>query len=312
MANNQNTVMTTGSFPRLLQEGIHKVFGTGLKEWDAKYSKIFTVMDSRKAYEIDVQLEGYVLSDQKDQGNDITFDSRMQGFSPKYVHTTWGKGFIVTEEAMDDELYGQFTKGARELARSMNTTREVEAHAVLNNGWDTAYTMTDGDGKPLFSTTHANGPSGGTYSNRLTVEADLSEAAIEDVLAKIGRATDARGLPSMITAQRLVIASSNNMFNAQRILGSVLQNDTGNNATNAMRDMNSIKQGVIATPYLTQDGAWFITTDAPCGLQFFQRKDVTFGQDNAFTSGNARFKATMRQSQGWTDARGAYGGSSGV
>jgi hypothetical protein len=309
----QNTVITTGSIPRLLQEGVSRVFGDSLKEWDAKYSKIYpTILSSRKAYELDVQLEGFGLAAEKDQGDDITFDSRMQGYAPKYVHTTWAKGYIVTEEALADELYGQLDKGARALARAMNVTREVEAHSVFNDGWDTGVTMIDGDGKPLFSATHPNGPAGGTFSNRLTVEADLSEASLEDLLALIGRAEDARGLPAMITAQRLVIATSTNMFNTQRIMGSVLQNDTANNATNAVRDMNLIKQGFIATPYLTEDQAWFVTTDAPEGLKFYQRQDVTFGQDNAFTSGNARFKASMRQSQGWSDPRGAFGGSSGV
>jgi len=291
---------------------VNRIFGDTLAQWDAKYNKIFTVLGSKKAYEIDVQLEGFGLASEKNQGDDITFDSRMQGFAPKFVHATWAKGYIVTEEALADELYGQLDKGARALARAMNITREVEAHAVLNDAWDTTVTMVDGDGKPLFSTTHPNGPSGGTYSNRLTVEADLSEASLEDLLAIIGRAEDARGLPAMITAQRLVVATGTNEFNTQRIMGSVLQNDTGNNATNAVRDMNLIRQGWMSTPYLTEQQAWLVTTDAPDGLTFFQRQDVVFGQDNAFTSGNARFKASMRQSQGWSDARGAYGGSSGV
>jgi hypothetical protein len=308
----QNTVISTGSVPRLLQEGVRKVFGDSLTEWDAKYNKIFEVMSSKKAYELFVQLEGFGLADEKDQGDDITFDSRMQGFAPKFIHTTWAKGYIVTEEALDDELYGQLDKGARALARAMNVTREVEAHAVINDGWDSTVVMVDGDGSELFATDHPNGPSGGTYSNRLTVEADLSEASLEDLLALIGRAEDARGLPAMITAQRLVVATGTNEFNAQRIMGSVLQNDTANNATNAIRDMNVIKKGWMSTPYLTETGAWFVTTNAPEGLTYFQRKDVTFGQDNSFTTGNARFKASMRQSQGWGDARGAYGGSSGV
>lgn len=308
----QNTVITTGSIPRLVQEGVARIFGDSLTEWDAKYNKIFKVLKSTKAYEIDVQLEGFGLASEKDQGDDITFDSRMQGYAPKFVHSTWAKGCIVTEEALDDELYDQLDKGARALARSMNVTREVEAHAVLNDGWDTSVVMPGGDGKPLWSTTHPNGPSGGTFSNRLEVEADLSEEALEDLLGLIGRAEDARGLPAMITAERLVVASSVNQFNTQRIMGSVLQNDTANNATNAIRDMNMIKMGWMATPFLTQDRAWFLTTNAPDGLTFYQRKDVAFGQDNSFTTGNARFKASMRQSQGWSDARGAYGGSSGV
>lgn len=308
----QNTVISTGSVPRLLQEGVRRVFGDNLKQWDPMYSKIFNVLRSSKAYELDVQLEGFGLANEKDQGDDITFDSRMQGFSPKYVHTTWAKGYIVTEEALADELYGQLSKGARALARSMNITREVEAHSVLNDGWDANVTMIDGDGKPLFSTTHANGPSGGTFSNRLTVEADLSEASLEDLVGQVMRIEDARGLPAMLTVNRLVIAAGVNAFNAQRIMGSVLQNDTANNATNAIRDMSIVKNGFLATPYLNEEQAWFLTTDAEDGLTFYQRADITFGQDNAFTSGNARFKSSMRQSQGFTDARGAFGGSSGV
>jgi hypothetical protein len=308
----QNTVITTGSVPRLLQEGVAKIFGDNLKEWDAKYDKIFQVMTSQKAYELFVQLEGFGLANTKDQGGDITFDSRMQGFAPKFVHATLAKGYIVTEEALEDELYGQLDKGARALARAMNITREVEAHAVLNDGWDATVTMIDGDGDQLFSTSHSNGPSGGTYSNRLAVEANLSEASLEDLISLVTTAEDARGLPAHLKAKRLVVASGVNEFNAQRIMGSVLQNDTANNATNAVRDMKIISDGWMASPYLTAAQGWFLTTDAPEGLCFYQRKDITFGQDNAFTSGNARFKASMRQSQGWGDARGAYGGSSGV
>lgn len=312
MASN-NTVITTGSIPRLLQEGVNKVFGDSLGQWDSKYDKIYpNVERSSKAFEVDVQLEGFGLASEKDQGDDITFDSRMQGFTPKYIHTTYGKGYIVTEEALEDELYGQLSKGARALARAMNITREVEAHAVFNDGWDSTALMTDGDGQSLFATAHPNGPSGGTFSNRLAVPADLSEASLEDLLSLIGRAEDVRGLPAMIRARRLVVATGPNEFNAQRIMGSVLQNDTANNATNAIRDMKVIRDGWMSTPYLNETMAWFLTTDAEDGLKFFQRKDITFGQDNAFTSGNARFKATMRQSQGWSDPRGAYGGYSGV
>jgi len=92
----QNTVISTGSVPRLLQEGVRRVFGDNLKQWDPMYSKIFNVLRSSKAYELDVQLEGFGLANEKDQGDDITFDSRMQGFSPKYVHTTWAIGSQFT------------------------------------------------------------------------------------------------------------------------------------------------------------------------------------------------------------------------
>jgi len=98
-------------------------------------------------------------------------------------------------------------------------------------------------------------------------------------------------------------------FEAQRILGSVLQNDTGNNATNAVRDMNALRDGYTVNHYLTDTDAWFIKTNCPDGLQTFERQAVEYGEDNAFTSGNARFKADERYSAGWSDPRGCYGTS---
>jgi len=299
--------ISTGSVPRLLQDGVANVFGNSLKTHENKWDKMFMSDTSRKAFEVDVQLEGFNRASSKPEGDDITFDTRRQGFSPKYQHITFAKGYIVTEEALEDELYGQLNEGARALARVMNITKEIEGAAIYNNGFDSAATMVDGDGQPLFSIAHPNGPSGGTYANRLAVDADLTEASLEDMLSLIQTITDARGLPAALQAYRLIVAAGQSSFNAQRILGSVLQNNTGNNATNAVRDMNSVRDGWMSNPFLTDADAWFLTTDAPQGLKYWSRRAVRFGQDNAFTSGNARFKADERYSFGWTDARGAFG-----
>lgn len=299
--------ISTGSVSRLLQEGVANVFGNALREHEPKWDKMFSSQTSRKAFEVDVQLEGFTRAFEKTEGDDITFDSRRQGFTPKYPHITFAKGYIVTEEALEDEMYGQLDQGARALARVMNITKEIEGAAVYNNGFDPTVTMLDGDGQPLFSTAHPNGPSGGTYSNTLAIPADLSEASLEDLLSVIQNIRDARGLPAALQATRLVVAAGQSTFNAQRILGSVLQNDTGNNATNAVRDMNSVRDGWMGNPFLTDLDAWFLISDAPNGMRYWTRREVRFGQDNAFTSGNARFKADERYSFGWSDARGAFG-----
>lgn len=299
--------ISTGSVPRLLQDGVNKVFGDELAEHKPKWDKMFASNTSTKAFEVDVQLEGFTRAFEKTEGDDLTFDSRRQGFTPKYQHITFAKGYIVTEEALEDEQYGQLDKGARALAKVMNITKEIEGAAVYNQGFDGNVTMTDGDGQPLFSTAHPNGPSGGTYANRLAIDADLSEASLEDMLSLIQTITDARGLPAALQAVRLIVAAGQSSFNAQRILGSVLQNDTGNNATNAIRDMNSIRDGWMSNPFLTDADSWFLTTDAQEGLKYFTRRAVRFGQDNAFTSGNARFKADERYVFGWSNARGAFG-----
>ncbi len=111
-----------------------------------------------------------------------------------------------------------------------------------------------------------------------------------------------------LQATRLVVATGEgNQFNAQRILGSVLQNDTGNNATNAVRDMNAVRDGWMLNHYLTDPDAWFLITDHMNGLKYYTRTPVEFDQDNAFSSMNARFRAYERYSFGWDDPRGAFG-----
>lgn len=300
--------ISTGSLPRLLQEGVANVFGNSLREHSQKWDKMFSTNQSSKAFEVDVQLEGFNRASSKNEGDDITFDSRQQGFTPKYINTTFAKGYIVTEEALEDELYGQLNDGARALARVMSITKEIEGAAIYNNGFDGTALMTDGDGLALFHTAHVNGPSGGTFSNRLTVDADLDESSLEDMLIQVQTITDARGLPAALQAIRLIHAPANS-FNAQRILNSVLQSNTANNDTNAIRDMNAVRDGNLSNPFLTDADAWFLTTDAPQGLKYYTRRAVRFGQDNAFTSGNARFKADERYVFGWTDPRGAFGSS---
>lgn len=298
--------ITTGNIPRLLQEGLQKVFGEAYNEHPEEYSKIFDKEMSQKAYEVDQLVEGFGLAPSKPEGDDLAYDSFSQGINPKYVHLTYAKGFIVTKEAMADELYGVFNKRARALAFAMNQTKEVVAANILNRGFNSSYTMLGGDGKQLFNTAHVDGPTGTTYSNTLATAADLSETSLEDMLIQIGNATDSRGLQIALQATRLVVPV-NLQFTAQRILGSVLQNDTADNATNAVRDMNSVRDGFTVNHYLTDTDAWFLKTNCPEGLKCIERQAVEFGEDNAFNSGNMRFKADERYSFGWSNARGMYG-----
>ncbi len=300
------STMTRGSIPRLLQDGVKNVFGDSYKALDPIHTRLYEVIGSKKAYELAVQMEGFGLASQKDEGDDITFDTRSQGYAPKYVHVTWGKGFIVSWEAMRDELYGQLTSGAKALGQSMSITKEINSASLFNTAFATTSAMPGGDGLAMISTSHLNGPSGGTFSNRLAIDADFSEAALEDMLKQIGRATNARGLPIALQANQLV-GHSDQMFEFQRVLKSDGQNDTANNALNAVKSLNSVK-GIVATPYLSADtDAWFLTTTCPDGLKMYVRENVEFDQDMTFASRNSRFLAIERYVFGYDDPRCVFG-----
>ncbi len=298
--------ITTGSIPRLVQEGLAKIFGQVYDNHPIEWDKIFDSNTSHKNFELDQQYEGFGLAPIKPEGQEIEFDSAQQGFTPQYQHLTYAKGFIVTQEALEDELYGVFNKKARALAYSMQQTKEIVGADVLNDGFTSSELMPGGDGVSLFNAAHPNGPSGGTYENLLTTDTDLSEKGIETLIIQIKNATDPRGLKIALQPLRLVIPTAL-CFEAQRILMSVLQNDTANNAVNAIRDMNMVPGGYVINHYLDSSTAWFIKTNAPEGMKYWTRRAVSFMEDNDFTTYNMRMKSDERYSFGWSDARGMYG-----
>jgi hypothetical protein len=301
--------ITTGNISRLLEQGVNQVFGQAYDEHRPEWPLLVDQDTSDRAFELDQQFEGFGLAPAKPEGAGVSYDSQQEGFTPKYPHITYAKGFIVTKEAQRDNLYNLFARRAKALAFSMNQTKENVVTNVYNRGFNTAFTMTGGDGQPLFSASHVRGPSDSTtYSNVLAIPAALSEASLEDMLIQIMQATDPRGNRIKLVPHRLIVAPANS-FEAERILASNLQNDTANNAINAVRSTGVLRDGYTTNHYLTSDTAWFIKTNLPdnSGVKYFNRQSVEFGQDEDFGTSNTRFKADERYSAGWTDPRGAYG-----
>lgn len=303
------STITTGNLPRLLTEGINAIYGDTYKERELLCYAIFDEKQSDKAFEVDVQFEDFGLAVRKPEGQEVSFDTRRQGFTPKYIMSTIAKGFVVTEEALEDNLYDVALGDAQALGKSMRVTKEIIHHNIINNGFNSAFVMPDGDGQPLFSVNHPNGPTdNGVFSNRLAVAAAFSEASLEDLLIQIDKAEDARSKPINLMPERL-IGPPDLRFEFERVMGSVLQNDTANNAVNAVNSLGAVRQGWVTSVYLTSPTAWYIKTDAENGLCSFTRRAMTFGEDNSFTTGNARFKASERYQPGWTDPRGLYAGN---
>ena len=302
-----NGTISTGNTARMLEPGLNAIWGDEYKAHDKQYDKIFDTFGSKKAFETDQQWEGFTLAPVKPEGDSIAYDSQTEGLSPKYINRTYAKGFIVTEEAREDNQYGVFNRKAGALAFSMNQTKEVVGANILNNGFNAAFTMQDGDGLSLFSTVHPNGPtSGGVYSNRLAIDSDLTETALEDILIQINEATDTRGLRFALQGMRLIVPPSL-MFEAERILASTLQNDTANNAVNAIKTMQSLGGGFHTNNFLTDNDAWFVKTNVRDGMKYFNRREARFEQDMDFGTSNMAFKSSERYEFGWTDSRGAYG-----
>lgn len=295
--------ITTGNHPAALWPGVRKFWGAEYKDYSPEYSQIFETVKSRKKYEEDVEITGFGLAPIKNEGAAVEYDSHQQGPTKRYTHVAYGLGYIVTREEMDDNLYMEVSRArVRGLARSMKQTKEIVGANILNRGFDSNFT--GADGKELFATDH---PSlAGDWSNELATPADLSEAAMEDLLIQIANTRDRRGLRIALMGKCLVVPP-NLMFEAERIVKSTLRVATADNDANAMRSMGMLPGGVKVNHYLTDVDAWFIQTDCPNGLMHFERVGSEFTKDNDFDTQNAKAKSYERYSFGWTDPRGIFG-----
>jgi len=296
-------VITTGTHPKLLWPGLQSIWGNMYKDQPETYKEVFDENTSSKAYEEDQELLGFGLAPVKPETGSISFDTSVNGYLKRYTHVTYGLGFVVSQEAVEDNQYkDQAEKRVRALRRSMRITKETVTANVLNRATDTNYT--GGDGAALLSTSHST--ASGSQSNKLSTAADLSEASLEDIFIQIMNATDGRGLRIALQPRKLIVAP-NNAFNAERIVKSVLQNDTANNAVNAIRSMGLLPEGVVVWSYLTDADQWFVKTDATDGLKCINRRSLALEKDGDFETGNFKHKATERYSVGWTDWRSIFG-----
>jgi hypothetical protein len=187
----------------------------------------------------------------------------------------------------------------------MAYTKQVKAAAVLNNGFNSAYT--GGDGVPLFSTAHPL-ISGGTNSNTPSTQADLNETSLEAAVIAIAAWTDERGLLIAAKPKKLIVPPAL-MFTAKRLLDTELRVATADNDINALKQMGAIPEGYTVNHFLTDSNAWFLTTDVPNGMKHFIRTPLQNSMDGDFDTGNVRYKARERYSFGWSDPLGMFGSS---
>jgi len=297
------SIINSSSFAKALWPGVNAWYGKAYSEYPVEYTKLFDTYKSSKAFEEDVGVSSFGLAVVKPEGSPISYDSERQAFITRYSHVVYALGFMITREIMDDDQYdvvGQ--RKAQGLAFSMRQTKEIVAANVYNRAFNSSFV--GGDGVQLCASTHPNW-AGGTWSNTLGTAADLSEAGLEQAHIDIAGFTNDRGLLISVRPKSLIVPRQL-IFEAKRILAPDGRAGVDTNDINALKALGIVPE-VVVNHYLTDTDAWFLRTDVPHGMKYFERRADSFDMDNDFDTENAKFKASARYSFGWTDARGIYG-----
>jgi hypothetical protein len=292
---------------QLLKEllpGLNALFGMEYARYGEEHKEIYETETSERSFEEETKLSGFSAAPVKNEGQAIAYDNAQEAWTARYNHETIALGFSLTEEAVEDNLYdslsARYTKG---LARAMAYTKQVKAANVLNNGFSSLYP--GGDGVALFSTAHPL-ISGGTNSNTPAVAADLNETSLENAVIQIAAWTDERGLLIAAKPRKLIVPPAL-QFVATRLLETELRVATADNDINALKNNGSIPEGYSINHWLTDNNAWFLTTDVPNGMKHFVRTPLATSMDGDFDTGNVRYKARERYSFGFSDPLGMFG-----
>jgi len=293
--------ISRGQLVKELEPGLNALFGLEYKRYENQHAEIYTSESSDRAFEEEVMLSGFANAQVKPEGSGVTFDNAQETYTARYTHETVALAFSITEEAIEDNLYDRLaSRYTKALARSMANTKQVKAVNPLINGFGT---FTSGDGVALFSASHPT--IAGTVSNTLTTPADLNETSLEQSLIDIAAMTDERGLKIAARGVKMIVPPEL-QFTAERLMKSQGRVGTADNDINAIVSMGMVPQGYRVNNFLTDPDAFYIITDVPNGMKYFDRASIKTAMEGDFDTGNVRYKARERYSFGVSDYRGIF------
>jgi len=297
----------TSAFSHLLQPVLHEIFFEKYGMWPKEYPQIFDVQNTDRAYEQDLEVMGLGPMVKKQEGRPISYDDPAQGQLKTYTPEPYALGFRVTHELFKDDQHNIIKRMPSSLSRSAHQTEEVYAWNIINNAFSS--TQLGPDGQPLCSVAHPNATAAvgtGPYSNRLATDADLSITSLQAMVQLMEGMTDDRDINLMIRPKILLIPYQLKWM-ARELLNSEKKPHTADNEINALSE-----EGLqyMVCHYMTSDSAWFLlASKEEHYLRWFWREALAFDNDDDFDTGDAKFKAYMRFTAGFSGWRGVAGTS---
>jgi len=289
------------NFGDLLEPGLREIYDSRYNEIPSIFPQLLTVNSSTKQSEKDSAISGFGYFDETTEGGSVVYEDPVQMYDVTYTHKKYTKGFKVSQEMYDDDLYRIINRKPGQLAIAAKRTAEYNAAALFNNAFSTSYK--GGDGYPLCSIYHPRADGGTAQLNKAAQDLALSDSNLQTAILRMEGQLDDKGMKIAVEPDILLVPR-----NLKKTAVVITQSD-GLSQSN-YNDLNYSKTlglKVVAWHYLTSTTAWFLIDSSVALLNWFWRKQPEFSQDNSFDTEMALFKTSMRFSKGFSDWRGVDG-----
>lgn len=283
---------------------LEELFRSEIEMHPSRRGELFKIVQTDRDIWQSSELHDMPLFSEVAEGTEYSFERPKQGVSKTLKPVKYGLGFSISEEAVDDGKFDYIADAVRKMARSAVESQEIQAMNIFNNGFSSELSA---DGLSVFNTAHTL-PSGLTFRNKLSTDADLSVSSLEQALSDFEtQFIGDSGIIYNMKPKILLVHPSNKRY-AMELIGSDLKADTADN------NMNSFKgEGlrVISSPHLTDADAWFLCADSmDTGLRIISRKPIetkAAGSDAGFNSDSILYKSRYREQVGVTHPYGIFG-----
>lgn len=299
-------MIVAGDFSKLLAPGLNEVFNRTVAEVAPVWTTFFSTESMDRAWVEDYSWAGIEGPAEYGEAEPIPLADPRPGYVTRYVARKFGRGYRITREAVDDNLYGGVLESLpASLVRGARAHKERAAADIFNSGFTTAL---GGDGVPLFSTAHPlYGATGGVSSNRFATPRPLSHSAIKDALTAAAKNVDDTGIFNPIQFQYLVVPRDLE-FDAKEILGTDKVPYSADNTTNVLTG-----QGLqlVVWDYLDNNGDtsnWFLMAGSgSTKLKYFERWPLRQVAEDIEWNQTMKYGVYEKYAFGFSDFMGTFG-----
>lgn len=287
---------------------LEELFRSQLMQHNSARDKICKIVSTDRDIYQSSELHDMPLPAVIPEGTDYSFNRPKQGASKTLTVVKYGLGFSISEEAVDDGKFDFISDAVKKMAKSNKEGQEISGMNLLNNGFSS---VTTADGLALFHSAHTL-PSGLTFRNTPSAQADLSPSALDSALQDFDtQFIGDSGIIYKVAPKLLVVHPSNKRY-AMEIIGSELKADTMDNNMNSLKGEGLM---VISSPHITDSDSWFLlASPEDNGLRIISRKAIETkfgGVDSGFINDSILYKSRYREVVGAIHAYGAWGTSGG-
>lgn len=299
-------VHTFAEYSNAFTLGLSAVHSDNVKRMPRDYKVWLSEQRADHFYDTEWKTSDVGIMPEKEIGGVVETDKIYQGPTKQFDISTYALGIVIQYEAMRWDLYGVFKNLMKGLVKSAVDRYNVEAYAILMNGFSAAnLKYATYQGEALFTDSHTR-LDGGSWSNAGTV--GISYLGFQEARTELQKTVNERGLFMADVNPRLVITSPDQEWVAETILQSVGRPGTADNDINTLS-----KKGytIKTSPYITNASYWWLWDKNAVEISLRLGDDPFLQFDNELRAMNRFGVAYCSFGVRVWDSKGAWGSSGG-